>query len=58
MFSFFAAVKDDIYMRENSEHYKGDVQHELYFRAEDNAIAHMYPDVNEAEGAFFRVCRF
>lgn len=52
---FFAAVKEDIYMRENSEHYKGEIQYELYARAEDDAIAHMYPDVNEAEGAAFYV---
>ena len=54
---FFAAVKDDIYMRENSEYYKGDVRYELRFRSEDDAIAHMYPDVNEAEGAVFHVYR-
>lgn len=57
---FFAAVKDDIYMWENAERFqgfKGEVQYELYFRAEDDAIAHMYPDVNEAEGAFFHVCQ-
>ena len=54
---FFAAVKDDIHMREDFEHYKGEVQYELYARAEDDAIAHMYPDVNEREGAVFHVCR-
>ena len=57
---FFAAVKDDIYMRENVERFqgfKGDVQYELRFRTEDDAIAHMYPDVNEAEGAVFHVYR-
>ena len=57
---FFAAVKDDIYMRENAERFQGftgDVRYELRFRAEDDAIAHMYSDVNEAEGAVFHVYR-
>lgn len=52
---FFAAVKDDIRLREESEYYNGGIQYELYTRAEDGAIAHMYPDVNEAEGAVFHV---
>ena len=52
---FFADVKDDIYMREKMEHFNGNIQYELYFQAEDDAIAHMYPDVNETEGVVFHV---
>lgn len=52
---FFAAVKDDIRLRKESEHYNGEIQYELYARVEDGAIAHMYSDVNEAEGAVFHV---
>ena len=42
-------------MREKMEHFNGNIQYELYFQAEDDAIAHMYPDVNEAEGVVFHV---
>ena len=52
---FFAAVKDDTHAREEIEQYTGGIQYELYTRAEDDAIAHMYPDVNKAEGAVFHV---
>lgn len=52
---FFAAVKDDTRAREEIECHNGDIRYELYARAGDDAIAHMYPDVNEAEGAVFRV---
>lgn len=52
---FFAAVKDDICLRQESEHYNGEIQYELYTRADDDAIAHMCPDVNEAERAVFHV---
>ena len=52
---FFAAVKDDIRAREEIEHYSGDIRYELCTQAGDDAIAHMYPDVNEAEGAVFHV---
>lgn len=55
---FFAAVKDDARAREEIEHYSGDIRYELYFQAEDDAIAHMYPDVNEAEGAVFHVYQY
>lgn len=52
---FFAAVKDDIRLRQENEHYNGEIQCELYTRVEDDAIAHIYPDVNEAEGVVFHV---
>lgn len=52
---FFAAVKDDIRAREEIEHYSGDIRYELCTQAEDDAIAHMYADVNGAEGAVFHV---
>lgn len=52
---FFAAVKDDVRAQEEIEQYSGNIQYELYTQAEDDAIAHMYPDVNEAEGAVFHV---
>ena len=52
---FFAAVKDDIRAREEIEHYSGDIRYELCAQAEDDAIAHMYADVNGAEGAVFHV---
>lgn len=55
---FFAAVKDDTRAREEIERHNGDIRYELYARAEDDAIAHMYPDVNEAEGAVFHVYQY
>lgn len=52
---FFAAVTDDIRLRQTNEHYHGEIQYELYARVEDGAIAHIYPDVNEADGVVFHV---
>lgn len=52
---FFAVVKDDARAREEIERHNGDIRYELYARVEDDAIARMYPDVNEAEGAVFHV---
>lgn len=48
---FFAAVKNGLSSEERFEQYVEQVQYELYAPAEDKAIVHMYPDVNEAKEA-------
>lgn len=48
---FFAAVKDSLSTEERFEQYVEQIQHELYAPTEDEAIVHMYPDVNEAKEA-------
>ena len=46
---FFAAVKDGLNRDESSERHTEQIQYELYAPAEDEAIAHMYPDVKGSE---------
>lgn len=46
---FFAAVKDSLNRDKLSEQYTGQIQYELYAPAGDEAIVHMYRDVEESE---------
>lgn len=48
---FFAAVKDGLNCEKRFEQYVGQIKYELYAPTRDEAIVHMYPDVNEAKEA-------
>lgn len=50
---FFAVVKEHLKLKEQLDYSTSQIRYELYAQAKDNAIIHMYPDINEAEEVTF-----